>query len=110
MVQEALASGLPSVIVNQGGITDLVEDGVTGFVCPDDPAAFARAIATLRDDGALRRRMAYNARHTVEDNSWEAIMAQLEGHYRDAVALNQRLLRIHPQSQGLWPVLLNGVR
>ena len=110
VVQEALASGLPSVIVNQGGITDLVEDGVTGFVCPDDPAAFARAIATLRDDGALRRRMAYNARHTVEDNSWEAIMAQLEGHYRDAVALNQRLLRIHPQSQGLWPVLLNGVR
>jgi phosphatidylinositol alpha 1,6-mannosyltransferase len=107
VVQEALASGLPSVIVNQGGITDLVTDGVTGFVCPHDPAAFARAIARLRDEDALRQEMAYNARHTVEDNSWEATLAQLEGHYSDAVALNDRLLRIHPESQGILPVLLN---
>lgn len=41
VVQEALASGLPAVIsINQGGITDLVEHGVNGFICTDDPADF----------------------------------------------------------------------
>src|SRR5690606_35896980 len=106
VVQEALASGLPAVIVDHGGITDLVTDGMTGFICEDTPVALAQAVATLRDDDALRQRMAYNARHTVEDNSWEAIMAQLEGHYRAAVRLNRRLLRISPESQGILPVLL----
>lgn len=107
VVQEALASGLPSVIVDQGGITDLVTDGVTGFICRGDAAAFAHAVARLRDEDALRQRMAYNARHTVEDNSWEATMAQLEAHYSAAVRLNERVLRMHPESPGLLPVLLN---
>lgn len=107
VVQEALASGLPSVIVNQGGITDLVTHGVTGFVCPEDALAFADAARQLRDDPALRERMAENARRTVESNSWEAIMAQLEGHYTAAVRLNERVTRMYPPPTGFLPTLLN---
>ncbi len=93
VVQEALASGLPAVIINQGGIVDLVEHGETGFICPDDPAAFAAAAVALRDDIALRRRLSANARRAAEAAPWEAIMAQLEGHYREAALMNERHTR-----------------
>ncbi len=41
VVQEAMASGLPSVVIDQGGVADLVLPGETGFICPDDSLAFA---------------------------------------------------------------------
>jgi phosphatidylinositol alpha 1,6-mannosyltransferase len=90
VVQEAMASGLPAIILNQGGIVDLVEHGVTGFICPPDPAAFAAAAQTLLDNERLRRQMSAAARTVMEQRPWEAIMAQLEGHYSEAAALNSR--------------------
>lgn len=96
VVQEAQASGLPCVIINQGGITDLVDHGVNGFICRDDPQAFAAAARKLRDDPNLRRRMSINARRAAERNPWEAIMGQLEGYYQEAYDLNQRTSRLYP--------------
>ncbi|MBE2183605.1 MAG: glycosyltransferase family 1 protein [Anaerolineae bacterium] len=101
VVQEAMASGLPCVIVNQGGITDLVDDGVNGFVCPLDPFALANAAAMLRDDPELRARMAATSRQMAGMNPWEAVMGQLEGHYCEALTLNQRLNRQIPAQTGL---------
>ncbi len=96
VVQEALASGLPAVIINQGGITDLVEHGVNGFICTDDPAEFAEAARTLRDDHALRRQMSNSARTIADRNPWTAIMAQLENYYAEAYHLNARMQRVYP--------------
>jgi glycosyltransferase involved in cell wall biosynthesis len=42
--QEAMASALPSVNINKGGIIDLVQDRHTGYVCPEEPQAFAAAV------------------------------------------------------------------
>jgi len=97
VVQEAMASGLPTAVINQGGVTDLVVDGETGYTCADDPAAFAEAARLLRDDPTLRRRLAHNARHRAEARPWSAIMAQLEGYYREAVSMNQRANRLQSQ-------------
>lgn len=105
VVQEALASGLPAVVINQGGVIDLVADGVTGFICPDNPYAFAAAAVTLRDDPALRRRMAEQARRTVEQNSWNAVMLQLEAYYTEALRLNQRFNQMYAPAHGLLPAL-----
>lgn len=106
VVQEALASGLPAVIVNQGGIVDLVSAGVNGFLCPPDPAAFAAAAVTLRDQPALRAQMSVSARQTVEQNSWTAIMAQLEQYYAEAVRLNERYNDIYlAQPPSLLPAI-----
>lgn len=101
VVQEAMASALPCVIVNQGGITDLVTDGVNGFVCPLDPAALAGAVMLLRDNPDLRARMAAASRRMAEANPWEAIMGQLEGYYSEAITLNDRLKRQIPAQSGL---------
>lgn len=93
VVQEAMASGLPSVVINQGGVADLVLEGETGFTCPDDPAAFAAAVRRLRDDPALRARMAARAHEIAAQRPWEAVLAELEQHYAEAVRLNDRLRR-----------------
>ncbi len=95
VVQEALASGLPSVIINQGGIVDLVKHGETGYHCPADPGAFAAAVRMLRDDPALRQRMSEKASQAGE-NSWESIMELLEAYYTEACNMNERFQHLYP--------------
>lgn len=89
VIQEAMASGLPAVVVNQGGVTDLVKDGKTGYICEPDAAAFAQAAIRLRDDVSNRKRMAGEARLFAESRPWSTIMAELEGYYREAVRINR---------------------
>ena len=55
---EAMACGRPVIGADVGGIRYSVAHGETGLlVPPKDPAALARAIATLKRDPALARRM-----------------------------------------------------
>ena len=110
VVQEAMASGLPAVIIDQGGITDLVTQNVNGFICEDDPQAFAEAVITLRDNLALRQQMSMEARRVADQRPWEAIMAQLEAYYQEAVDLNERYSRAYHIPEALrrpLPSLLN---
>ncbi|MDZ4769977.1 MAG: glycosyltransferase family 1 protein [Chloroflexota bacterium] len=108
VVQEAQSSGLPTVVIDQGGIVDLVEEGVTGYLCPADGRAFAETVMRLRDDRALLARLSANARAAVERNSWDAVMTELEGYYNEAVDLNARAnaMHVHPR----WAVSLLGLR
>ncbi|MCD4687465.1 MAG: glycosyltransferase family 1 protein [Anaerolineae bacterium] len=90
VVQEALASGLPGVIINQGGIVDLVTHGVNGFHCPADSRAFAEAVAVLLNDPVLYQQMSKAARRQAETRPWTAIMAQLEEYYKEAVTMSRQ--------------------
>src|SRR5690606_18567427 len=71
-------------------------EGETGYICPDDPQAFADAVMRLRDNPALREQMAFKARQIAAQRPWENILAQLEDHYREAVQINERLLGMFP--------------
>jgi glycosyltransferase involved in cell wall biosynthesis len=64
---EAMASGKPLVGTRVGGIPELIEDGVNGYLTPrrDPPAAAARILALLKDS-ELRRRMGQAGRKLVE--------------------------------------------
>ncbi len=53
-VMEALASGLPVVATRVGGLSELVLDGVTGWLVPSrDPASLSREIERLLGDPGL---------------------------------------------------------
>lgn len=55
---EAMMAGLPVVATRVGGIPELVEDGVTGFlVPPKDPEALAVALQKLIDNPKMRQQM-----------------------------------------------------
>lgn len=57
VVIEAMAAGVPVVASNDGGLPELVDDGITGWLVePREPAVLARAILdALSDRDGLRR-------------------------------------------------------
>jgi glycosyltransferase involved in cell wall biosynthesis len=58
VIMEASAAGLPVVASMVGGVPDLVEDGVTGFlVQPNDAHSLAQQLKRLLLDSTLRQRM-----------------------------------------------------
>ncbi len=90
VVLEALASGLPAVVADSGGVTDMAIPGQTGILCAPDPDSFAAAVRLLRDRPLMRRRLSAGARAYALARPWEKIMAQLEHHYARAIRFNSR--------------------
>lgn len=67
-VLEALALQKPVVATNVGGIPEIVEDGVTGYlVPPEDPEALADRILRLLRDPRLAAGMGRAGRNRVEE-------------------------------------------
>ncbi|MCS7230249.1 MAG: glycosyltransferase, partial [Candidatus Kryptonium sp.] len=55
---EAMMAGLPVVASNVGGVSELVDNGVTGFlVPPGNVEVFVDALKTLVDNESLRQEM-----------------------------------------------------
>jgi len=63
VILEAMGAGKPVVATRVGGIPELIEDGVSGFLVPRcDPASAAERILQLLADHDLRRRMGHAGR------------------------------------------------
>ena len=76
---EAMATGLPVIATESGGITDLVEDGVNGVLVPtNDSASLGQAIRVLIDDEGKRSRLSRGALDTASSLSWDRSLDQLE--------------------------------
>lgn len=76
-VAEAMACALPVVALRRSAITELIDDGVNGLLCNhEDPDCLANAVRTLRDDTALRERMAASARTTIKSRFSNDCFAQ----------------------------------
>ena len=88
VLKEAMASGLPVLATRHGGIPELVEDGVSGFLVPE------------RDVGALAERMRHLAAHP---ETWPALgsagRAKVEREY-DIERLNDRLVELFEAVRG----------
>jgi len=83
---EAMASGIPTVCADAPGSRSLVEDGVTGFLCPPgEIAAFFDATASLVRSGGQRARMGAAARRAALAYDWTAIMNRLRADYADVL-------------------------
>lgn len=81
-VLEAFASGQPVVSTGVGDIATMVRDGETGLIVPpDDPAAMAKAVATLLDDPERARLIAHRARQEVEKHTWSRVSPEWAATY-----------------------------
>ncbi|RDB49570.1 glycosyltransferase family 4 protein [Tsukamurella tyrosinosolvens] len=86
-VQEALASGVPSIAPDQGGPRDLVAHCRNGYLLPT--AEFADLLPGVIDtlaDPALRARFGEAARKSVLARTWPALCDQLFDHYAGVIA------------------------
>jgi len=73
-VIEACAMGLPVVSTQVGGIPQLLDQGETGLLVPDDDSdAMADAVVRLIRDPQLAARLSINGRRLAERFSWEHV-------------------------------------
>lgn len=83
---ESMASGVPVVGADAGGIPFVVDDGRTGYlVRPGDADALTDRLRRLATDPDLRARMGAAAREDAQRHSWRAATEALVEHYELAV-------------------------
>jgi glycosyltransferase involved in cell wall biosynthesis len=82
VLTEAMASGLPVVASDVGGIPEVVRDGVTGLlVPPGDVDALAAALDRLAADPGLRTRLSAGARARAAGYAWPRLAARVAAVY-----------------------------
>ena len=84
-VQEALASGVPSVVPKTGGPADLVANGRTGYVVNTSDENELRKIIQLHHEREDRKQMRIAARDSVSSRTWNSINQELINHYQELI-------------------------
>jgi len=84
VVLEALASGVPALVTDQGGPQFIVKPGETGYVCKDN-ATFVQCIHRLQQSSVELEGMRLNARKQAESASWDSVFAAVYRAYEAAL-------------------------
>jgi phosphatidylinositol alpha 1,6-mannosyltransferase len=83
VVQEAMASALPCVVVDRGGPPGVIEPGRSGLVArAHDAADLADRVGALLADAGLRAKMGRAGRRRARTRSWDEVNARLIDDYR----------------------------
>jgi N-acetyl-alpha-D-glucosaminyl L-malate synthase BshA len=84
---EAMSCSVPAVVSRVGGLPEVVEEGVTGFLRPvGDVEGMAEAALRILADGALASRMAEAARRAaVENFTTTQIIPRYLDYYREVI-------------------------
>lgn len=114
-LMEAMSLGKPVVATTAGGISEAVEDGVTGFLVePRNPDALAtKTMALLSDRDGLYEAFSRKARETAERRfSAKVMVSQVENSYEQVVypranhkgaSEDMTLLRVPQSKEGQPP-------
>jgi len=72
-VVEAMACGLPVITSTAAGTSEIIEDGINGFVPqdPNDAQTLARYLVGLYEDEALRTQVGQNGVLTARKCTWD---------------------------------------
>lgn len=101
---EAMATGTPVIASDVGGLADIVEDGVTGFlVPPGDVGTLASRLQRLVEDPELRLRMGVAATHRARRYAASSVVPQWEQLYQEVTTGNiagPRLARSSTDASG----------
>lgn len=83
-VMEAMATGLPLVVSACRGNSDLVKDGINGFVISDDiPEHYAEKILRIYSDRELRAEMKNANLADIQKYSTENVLKDMDGIYKE---------------------------
>jgi glycosyltransferase involved in cell wall biosynthesis len=87
---EAMAAGCPVIAARSGGIPDIVDDGVNGYLFdPTDDQGAIVATQKLLSRPHERNTLRQNARREAERWSWAAATQQLRSYYKTILATHR---------------------
>lgn len=94
VILEAMASGLPVIISRLAGASDLIEDGINGFLLsdPSDVIFLSKKIEELVNDPLTREKMGRGARRIAEGNSWDRVYERIVKMYDEVLVENGGML------------------
>lgn len=75
---EGMACAKPVIAVAQGGPLETVVHGETGFLCPPEPQAFARAMQELVEKPEMVQDMGVAGRARAAEFSWESFVTRID--------------------------------
>ncbi|MCB9232289.1 MAG: N-acetyl-alpha-D-glucosaminyl L-malate synthase BshA [Bacteroidia bacterium] len=81
---EAMACGMPVITSNAGGLPEINQDGVTGYVCEvgDVEKMGIKALSVLQDEGKWAQ-FSQNAFNKANEFNIDAIVPQYEAYYEE---------------------------
>lgn len=98
-VGEALAAGVPCVVVNGGGAPEAISDGENGFLVENDAAALADMTLRLLGDEPLRARLAARARQSATELTPENVARRIITIYEGLLDANAAAPAAQPVSE-----------
>ena len=101
-VIEGMASGLPIMGIVSPGLSDIVEDGKTGFLATEDLPAFTAKLTRLCLDATLRKQMGNAARQASTRYAIERTTQIMLDHY-------ERLVYSSRPRRESWEVRIRGL-
>lgn len=84
VVLEAMCSGLPVIAARAGGITEMIQDGVSGYLVRSGEEAIDR-VGALLHSRQKRETVGERAREEALKRSWREATLQLVEHYRQVI-------------------------
>ena len=89
VILEAMASGLPVVATNVGGIPEIIRESESGLlVSPGNELELRNAIEKLLLDDDLREWLGNNGRKAVEEKySWDKVVGRIEKTYEEVLSI-----------------------
>ena len=82
---EAMASGVPVVAMNAGGVRNVVEHQSTGLLAGSVPE-FEVFLQRLIEDAGFRSQLGRNARHYAENKTWAHAFEGLKRSYQEVLS------------------------
>lgn len=84
VVREAAAMHVPSLMVRHSTCSEVISDGVNGFLACNETEAFSRALSFLIDRPVVLKN-AGNAAAATLTRSWEDIVGEVEDRYKHLI-------------------------
>ncbi|MDV2482138.1 glycosyltransferase family 4 protein [Methanoculleus sp. Wushi-C6] len=86
---EAMAAGLPIVATNVGGVPEILEDGVNGYLVDAKRSnEIATGILMLMMNDEMREKVSANNRVKAKMFTWDTVAGKVEEEYQMAIARN----------------------
>jgi glycosyltransferase involved in cell wall biosynthesis len=83
-ILEAITKNVPVVAMNHGGVSDIIKNGVSGYLA-DDLTEFSSDLQKLIENPALRTKLAQNAIKELPNYDWEKIYEQTSQVYTKVI-------------------------